>query len=67
MVKRVRGIACSVRVSPAIANRMVESAKGVLLKYIPDVYIHTDQSRGASSGKSPGIIIIEYFFNDFLH
>ncbi|XP_046753307.1 RNA 3'-terminal phosphate cyclase-like protein [Diprion similis] len=54
MVKRVRGVACSVRVSPAIANRMVESAKGCLLKYLPDIYIHTDQSRGASSGKSPG-------------
>ncbi|XP_015590069.1 RNA 3'-terminal phosphate cyclase-like protein [Cephus cinctus] len=54
MVKRIRGIACSVRVSPAIANRMVESAKGVLLNFLPDIYIHTDQSRGASSGKSPG-------------
>ncbi|XP_012264455.1 probable RNA 3'-terminal phosphate cyclase-like protein [Athalia rosae] len=54
MVKRVRGVACSIRVSPAIANRMVESAKGVLLKFLPDVYIHTDQTRGASSGKSPG-------------
>nr|XP_033326542.1 RNA 3'-terminal phosphate cyclase-like protein [Megalopta genalis] len=54
MVKRIRGTACSIRVSPAIANRMIESAKGVLLKFLPDVYIHTDNCRGAASGKSPG-------------
>lgn len=54
MVKRVRGTACSIRVSPAIANRIVESAKGVLLKFLPDVYIHTDHCKGAASGKSPG-------------
>lgn len=54
MVKRIRGMACSIRVSPAIANRLVDSAKEVLLKFLPDVYIHTDNCRGAASGKSPG-------------
>ncbi|XP_012270514.1 RNA 3'-terminal phosphate cyclase-like protein [Orussus abietinus] len=54
MVSRIRGTACSIRVSPAIANRMVDSAKGIVLNFIPDIYIHTDQSRGAASGKSPG-------------
>lgn len=54
MVKRIRGTACSIRVSPAIANRIVESAKGILLNFLPDVYIHTDHCKGASSGKSPG-------------
>lgn len=57
MVKRIRGVSCSVRVSPAIANRMVETAKGVLLKFLPDIYIHTDHCRGAASGKSPGFSI----------
>lgn len=47
-------MACSIRVSPAIANRIVESAKGVLLKFIPDIYIHTDHCRGGTGGKSPG-------------
>lgn len=56
MVKRIRGIASSVRVSPAIANRIVESAKGVLLNFLPDVYIHTDHRKGSASGKSPGIV-----------
>lgn len=54
MVKRIRGTAYALRVSPAIANRMVESSKGVLLNFLPDIYIHTDQRRGKQSGKSPG-------------
>lgn len=54
MVKRIRGTVYALRVSPVIANRMVETAKGVLLKFIPDIYIHTDQCRGRQSGKSPG-------------
>lgn len=54
MVKRIRGTAYALRVSPAMANRIVEAAKGVLLNFLPDVYINTDQCKGAQSGKSPG-------------
>ncbi|XP_011691068.1 PREDICTED: probable RNA 3'-terminal phosphate cyclase-like protein isoform X2 [Wasmannia auropunctata] len=54
MVKRIRGTACSIRVSPAIANRIVESAKSILLKFLPDVYIYADHCKRSSSGKSPG-------------
>jgi len=53
-IKRVRGVAWAVRVSPSTANRVVETAKGVLLKYLPDVYIYTDHFTGAKSGNSPG-------------
>ncbi|BFZ61807.1 hypothetical protein YB2330_002883 [Saitoella coloradoensis] len=53
-ISRIRGIAASTRVSPAIANRMVEAARGVLNRYIPDVYIYTDVYKGAESGNSPG-------------
>lgn len=60
MVKRIRGTAYALRVSPAIANRMVESAKGVLLNFIPDVYITTDQRKGKESGRSPGFGIHLY-------
>jgi len=52
-VKRIRGVAYAMRVSPQFANRMVDSAKSILSKVIPDVYIYTDHARGASSGKSP--------------
>lgn len=60
LIQRVRGLSCSMKVSPAIANRMVESAKGVLLNFIPDIYIHTDHCRGNLGGKSPG----KYFYNN---
>ncbi|ORX68315.1 18S rRNA biogenesis protein [Linderina pennispora] len=53
-VKRIRGIAYAARVSPQTANRMVESARGELNRFIPDIYIYTDVYKGAESGLSPG-------------
>lgn len=53
-VKRIRGVAYATRVSPQIANRIVDSARGVLNKFIPDVYIYSDHFRGPDSGASPG-------------
>lgn len=54
MVKRIRGTVYACKVSPAMGNRTVESAKGCMLKFLPDVYIYTDQNRGKMSGNSPG-------------
>ncbi|CAG0881656.1 unnamed protein product, partial [Cyprideis torosa] len=53
-IKRIRGVAFATRVSPSLASRVATSAKGVLLKFIPDVYIVTDYNRGEKGGKSPG-------------
>jgi len=53
-VKRVRGVAYACRVSPQFANRVISSAKGELLKLLPDVYINSDHRRGRESGASPG-------------
>ncbi|RWS04778.1 RNA 3' [Dinothrombium tinctorium] len=53
-IKRIRGVAFATRVAPSIANRIVDKAKGYLLKCIPDVYIYTDHRHGKHSGKSPG-------------
>ncbi|XP_004600194.1 RNA 3'-terminal phosphate cyclase-like protein isoform X1 [Sorex araneus] len=53
-IKRIRGMAYSVRVSPQMANRIVESARSILNKFIPDIYIYTDHMKGVNSGKSPG-------------
>ncbi|XP_029775549.1 RNA 3'-terminal phosphate cyclase-like protein [Suricata suricatta] len=50
-IKRIRGIAYSVRVSPQMANRIVDSARSILNKFIPDIYIYTDHMKGVSSGK----------------
>jgi RNA 3'-terminal phosphate cyclase-like protein len=53
-IKRVRGIAYSTRVSPQMSNRVVESARGLLNSFLPDVYIYTDHYKGEDSGLSPG-------------
>ncbi|XP_055434140.1 RNA 3'-terminal phosphate cyclase-like protein isoform X3 [Bubalus kerabau] len=53
-IKRIRGMAYSVRVSPQMANRIVDSARSILNKFIPDIYIYTDHMKGINSGKSPG-------------
>lgn len=53
-VKRIRGIAHAVRVSPQFSNRMIEAARSVLNRYIPDIYLYSDVYKGEESGKSPG-------------
>lgn len=50
-VKRIRGIATAARVSPAMANRMVERARKTLNRYVPDLYIFADVYRGDEAGK----------------
>ncbi|KAG9511382.1 RNA 3'-terminal phosphate cyclase-like protein, partial [Fragariocoptes setiger] len=57
-IKRVRGVAIAARVSPQMANRMIDVAKGIILQYIPDIYIYSDHHRGKSSGKSPGFALV---------
>eukprot|EP00887_Chlorella_sp_A99_P003908 scaffold11.g3908.t1 len=54
MVKRVRGVAYSMRVSPQSTNRMVDGARGVLNQLLADVYIFTDHMSGKEAGLSPG-------------
>ena len=53
-VKKIRGVAYALRTSPTMTNRMVEAAKGVLLKFLPDVFVLTDHRKGPASGLSPG-------------
>uniref|UniRef100_A0A0C9RFU7 TSA: Wollemia nobilis Ref_Wollemi_Transcript_29431_1497 transcribed RNA sequence n=1 Tax=Wollemia nobilis TaxID=56998 RepID=A0A0C9RFU7_9CONI len=54
MVKRIRGVAYSTRISPQMANRMVDVSRGILNRLLPDVYIFTDHYSGQLSGRSPG-------------
>ncbi|KAL1944661.1 hypothetical protein VTO73DRAFT_3091 [Trametes versicolor] len=53
-VKRIRGISHAVRVNPQFSNRMIEAARSVLNRYIPDIYLYSDVYKGEESGKSPG-------------
>jgi len=54
LIKRVRGVAFSCKVSPQVCNRVVASARGVLNQFLPDVWIYTDHTAGVRSGKSAG-------------
>jgi hypothetical protein len=54
MVKRIRGVAYSMRVSPQASNRLVDGARGELNALLADVYIFTDHMAGAEAGASPG-------------
>ena len=56
-IKRIRGIAYVAKVAPQVANRIVESSRGVLNHFLPDVWIYTDVVKGAGSGSSPGFAV----------
>lgn len=51
MVKSIRGVTFSTRVSPQIGNRIVYAARGIFNRLIPDVHIFTDHRSGPSGGK----------------
>ncbi|KAL7274048.1 hypothetical protein RUND412_003067 [Rhizina undulata] len=52
-VKRIRGVAFSTGVSAGNNARMIESARGVLNSFLPDVYVFSDVSK-------PQIVPIDY-------
>eukprot|EP01064_Diplonema_japonicum_P002248 TRINITY_DN11434_c0_g1_i1.p1 TRINITY_DN11434_c0_g1~~TRINITY_DN11434_c0_g1_i1.p1 ORF type:complete len:381 (+),score=67.92 TRINITY_DN11434_c0_g1_i1:45-1145(+) len=53
-IKRVRGVGFTCRTSPDLVNRAISTAKGLLLKLLPDVFIAADHFSGEDAGKSPG-------------
>ncbi|KAG6814502.1 hypothetical protein H0H92_000027 [Tricholoma furcatifolium] len=53
-IKRIRGVAHAVRVNPQFSNRLIESSRSILNRYIPDIYLYSDVYKGDESGKSPG-------------
>jgi RNA 3'-terminal phosphate cyclase-like protein len=53
-VRKIRGVAATTRVSPQVANRMIEAARGQLNTFIPDVYIYSDVFKGEEAGRSSG-------------
>ncbi|XP_059640025.1 probable RNA 3'-terminal phosphate cyclase-like protein [Cornus florida] len=54
MVKRIRGVTFSTRVSVQFENTMIHAARGIFNRLLPDVHIFTDHKAGPQSGKSPG-------------
>ena len=68
-VKRVRGTAVSCRIPPSSAQRVAHSAKGVMHRLLPDVWIHPDvhsnsrnKRKGGDGeggcGPSPGLSVL---------
>lgn len=53
-IKRIRGWAFSMKTNPQMTSRMVDAAKDLLLKFLPDVYIYTDACKGKKGGNCPG-------------
>jgi RNA 3'-terminal phosphate cyclase-like protein len=41
----------SVRVSPAMVNRIVDAAREMLNKCVSDIYIYTDHCKGSQAGR----------------
>lgn len=61
LVKRIRGTAISTKVvSTSLAARVAYSAKGVLHRLLPDVWIHTDahSQKNHKCGPSPSLSMI---------
>lgn len=56
-VKRVRGVSVAARVSPQMSNRLIDTSKGMLLRFLPDVYLYSDHTKGKTSGLSPGFAL----------
>ncbi|CAL4928198.1 unnamed protein product [Urochloa decumbens] len=54
MVKRIRGVSFSTRVSAQFENRIIYAARGIFNRFIPDVHIFTDHRSGSAGGRSPG-------------
>ncbi|POO01388.1 RNA 3'-terminal phosphate cyclase type [Trema orientale] len=54
MVKRIRGVTFSTRVSSQFEHAMIFSARGIFNRLLPDVHISTDHKAGPQAGNSPG-------------
>ncbi|KAL3624180.1 hypothetical protein CASFOL_032996 [Castilleja foliolosa] len=54
MVKRIRGVSFSTKVSVQFENTMIHAARGIFNRLLPDVHIFTDHKAGQQAGNSPG-------------
>ncbi|XP_065854635.1 probable RNA 3'-terminal phosphate cyclase-like protein [Euphorbia lathyris] len=54
MVKRIRGVTFSTKVSSQFENTMIHAARGIFNRLLPDVHIFTDHKAGSQAGNSRG-------------
>jgi RNA 3'-terminal phosphate cyclase-like protein len=78
-IRRIRGIAYplfsdsfyfsftfvsyATKVAPTLTNRIVDSARGILNKFMQDVYIYNDHYKGSEAGKYVKIFL--YFLKNY--
>lgn len=53
-IKRIRGLAYTVRCQPQLSTRAIEAARGVFNNLLPDVFIFSQHFKGRQAGGSPG-------------
>lgn len=54
LIKRVRGLSFTSKCTPQYSNRIIDSARAVLNKLLPDVYIYSEHCTGKNAGHSSG-------------
>lgn len=62
MVKRIRGVSFSTRVSSQFENSMIHAARGIFNRLLPDVHIFTDHRAGPQAGKYGLLIAVDIFY-----
>jgi len=50
-IVKIRGAAFACRVSPMLANRLVDSMKRILRVFTPNIYVYVDSRKGDAAGK----------------
>ncbi|KAG9453692.1 hypothetical protein H6P81_006596 [Aristolochia fimbriata] len=65
MVKSIRGVTFTTRVSPQFENRMIYAARGIFNRFIPDVHIFTDHKSGPVAGRW-GLLVEIYLLLDIV-
>jgi RNA 3'-terminal phosphate cyclase-like protein len=60
LIKRIRGTVVTCRLPPSSAARVAHSAKGLLLRLLPDIWIHTNANTTKQCGgvTSPGMSLV---------
>jgi RNA 3'-terminal phosphate cyclase-like protein len=60
LIKRIRGTVITCRLPPSSAARVAHSAKGLLLRLLPDIWIHTNANTTKQCGgvTSPGMTLV---------
>ncbi|KAL8143457.1 hypothetical protein V2J09_016489 [Rumex salicifolius] len=54
IVKRIRGVTFSTKVSSQFENTMIHAARGIMNPLLCDIHVFTDHKAGSQAGNSPG-------------